>query len=95
MSGAYPEMVMMMLSYSNEGEIDILPACPDSWNKGCIKGMSLRGGVKMDNLSWEDGNVSVTLTSKNDQIVNVSLHGTHKQAVSLKAGVPSILSLQK
>lgn len=57
MSGAYLEMVMMMLAYSNEGEIDILPACPKSWNKGSIEGMSLRGGIKMNKLSWDEGKV--------------------------------------
>jgi alpha-L-fucosidase 2 len=43
-----------MLLQSHEGFINILPALPDEWSDGSLRGFKVRGGAVVD-LDWEDG----------------------------------------
>ncbi|MBN1187785.1 MAG: glycoside hydrolase family 95 protein [Bacteroidales bacterium] len=53
-----------MLIQSHDGFIYILPALPESWQKGEVKGLKARGGFEID-ISWENGRVK-TLTVYSD-----------------------------
>lgn len=86
MSGAYPAMVIDMLVYSDMGEINFLPACPADWSSGEIRGLSLRGGIRLDRLSWDSAGCMAVLTSKTDQTVSVRLRGGDSRSVKLGAG---------
>lgn len=53
-----------MLMQSHDGFIYLLPAIPDIWKEGSIKGLQARGGFELD-FSWDRGKITrLTIRSK-------------------------------
>jgi hypothetical protein len=74
--GGLPALVVAMLARRRGERVELLPALPDAWPRGSVRGVRLRGGVRLDRLSWAPGEVEVDLAYPND----------HEPLVSAPAG---------
>lgn len=63
LSGGYPALLSKMMIYSEPGLISLLPAMPAELGPGTVKGLLLRGGIKVDMMSWDYERVRVELSS--------------------------------
>ena len=82
--------VCEMLLQSHTGKLELLPALPDAWPSGTISGLKARGGLTVD-ISWNNGQVSqATITSVEDQHLEVIVNGKSK-TVLLTAGMPQTI----
>lgn len=74
-----------MLIQSHADEIELLPALPDAWKDGSVKGVCARGGFEAD-FVWAEGKLTAaTLRSKlgNDCTIR---YGTKAVSLQTKAG---------
>ena len=47
-----------MLVQSHDGCVSLLPALPDAWNNGEVSGLCCIGGFIVEDMKWEQGQVS-------------------------------------
>jgi alpha-L-fucosidase 2 len=57
--------VTEMLVQSHDGSIFVLPALPDIWKKGSIKGFRSRGDFEIESMEWENGKISKLVIKSN------------------------------
>lgn len=77
--------VCEMLVQSSLHEIELLPALPEQWSEGQVKGICARGGFVID-MAWSNGKITqATLYSKNGGSTMVKYNGKAKR-IKLKKG---------
>ena len=74
-----------MLLQSHAGYISLLPALPDKWPDGSVKGLRARGGITV-NIEWENGQLkSAEFIADRDCTAKVVYRDTEK-TLELRAG---------
>ena len=75
-----------MLVQSHTGKIVLLPALPDVWKDGTVKGLCCRGGFVLEELTWKDGKpATVKVRSTVGGKLNISWNG-QDQSIDTKSG---------
>ena len=83
-----------MLIQSHQGNIHMLPAIPQAWDKGEVKGLKARGNITV-NMKWDNNKlISSSLVAANDCSIQVKYNGK-TQKVSLKGGEQYQLDIAK
>jgi alpha-L-fucosidase 2 len=54
-----------ILIQSHDGSIFVLPALPDMWKNGSIKGIRVRGGFEIKSMEWKNGEISKLVINSN------------------------------
>lgn len=80
--------VAEMLLQSDENEIRLLPALPDAWEEGSVKGLCARGGFEIE-MNWSNKTIQkMTISSKTGGKTTL-IFGDKKQNITLKKGEKS------
>jgi alpha-L-fucosidase 2 len=75
-----------MLVQSHTGKVVLLPALPDVWKDGTVKGLQCRGGFILEELTWKDGKpATVKVRSTVGGKLDISWNGKD-QSIDTKAG---------
>ncbi|QGK76462.1 glycoside hydrolase N-terminal domain-containing protein [Flavobacterium sp. SLB02] len=77
--------VAEMLVQSNENEIRLLPALPDAWETGSVKGICARGGFEIE-MNWENKILKKATISSKTGGKTTLISGDKKQNITLKKG---------
>ncbi|WP_433902517.1 glycosyl hydrolase family 95 catalytic domain-containing protein [Sphingobacterium puteale] len=68
----YVAAVSEMLLQSQTDVLELLPALPDRWSAGTVKGLKARGNVHIDKMEWNNSSIrQLILSSPQDQTIQV------------------------
>jgi alpha-L-fucosidase 2 len=85
-----PAAITEMLIQSTAEEITVLPALPQQWLSGSLKGVRVRGGGKVD-VFWQGGRlIEVRLQSDHARNFRVN-YGRQSADVQVRPGEPTVL----
>lgn len=79
-----------MLAQSNESRVILLPALPEKWASGSVRGLRLVGNAELS-MTWEKGNlVTAGITADSDYRTTIVYEGRRRD-IMLRAGEDLIL----
>lgn len=78
-----------MLLQSHEGYLDFLPALPEAWKSGSVKGLRAEGAIEVD-MEWNDGKMAKAAI-RPDRDCRVRIRGMEKP-LDLKKGETRIVN---
>lgn len=87
--GTIPDVVNNSLLFMWDKTLDVLPALPEQWPEGSIKGILLRDQVKLNGLFWKKSgkHIEMSLTSKIKQDITLRLaDGNEIESVKIIKG---------
>ena len=74
-----------MLVQSHAGYIHLLPALPDEWKQGSVKGLCCRRGFELTELTWESGKVvRATIKSRFGGTLRIKINEEMKEIATRK-----------
>lgn len=83
--------MLVQSKWDETPELSLLPACPDRWSDGEVKGIRARGGIIVS-MKWRKGRVvSLLLTAQQPTTVRLTCNGKTR-TIKLKKGVNSVKS---
>jgi alpha-L-fucosidase 2 len=92
-SGGFPCLCANALVYADPGRIRFFPARPGQWKSGSIKGLRLRGGIVVRELTWDGARAKAVLVSDTDQSIIVELPDGKANPLHLRAGTAARVEL--
>ncbi|KAA9040556.1 glycoside hydrolase family 95 protein [Ginsengibacter hankyongi] len=87
----YTAAVVEMLLQSHLGEIHLLPALPDAWQEGSVKGLIARGNVRVD-ITWKKGNLENVIFKAAENATAKIRYGQLVKEIYLVAGKEYVLN---
>ena len=85
-----PAGMSEMLLQSDVGSLHLLPAIPQAWSDGEVRGLRARGRLKVD-MAWSNGTLQrATVHSPIPQTISVVVNGGAARVLPLKAGANSV-----
>ena len=77
-NGAFPDIINRSLAFSLDGTLDLLRSVPPGWEKGSLRGILARGGIKIEHLQWDQatGVVNCELTSSVAREITLRVPGS-------------------
>ncbi len=81
-SGGFPYLCASSLVYADPGSICFFPAKPELWKSGSIKGLLLRGGIVVNELTWnEEGAKAILVSDTEQQVIVENSQGVKREVV--------------
>ena len=77
--------VAEMLVQSTDDEIRLLPALPDAWAEGSVKGICARGGFELS-MEWSNKTIKKLSIIARDDSKTTLYYGNDKKEIALKKG---------
>ena len=80
-----------MLIQSTPSEINLLPALPQQWPNGSLKGVRVRGGAKVD-ITWKNGQLTECRLQSDHAAKYRLIYSGYSAEVQLRGGTPVLFN---
>ena len=72
-SGGMPDVIIKMLTFSEPGKVELLPAVPKAWPTGMVEGILCRGQIEIKSMKWSPNKILVNLISSTKQTIKLEV----------------------